>query len=186
MEELERHRGPLHDAADDLRNRVLNIREEYFFETYLAEQESRRSQLALLSTAYRFAKYWAIVERLYSSVVILRFQNEEHTRHVAEALRLVGRTMASDEHGPYLMRWREEQRAVAEAMQLDGTNNTMGFDTFVRNYEARFKPWFSSFLDDLAAPEAQYSDRLSELQHSLQKLVGLLQVGRPLSLEQLP
>ena len=45
-------------------------------------------------------RYWCIVENLYDNVALLRFEEDEVTRPVAGTLNEVGRTFATDDHGP--------------------------------------------------------------------------------------
>lgn len=122
--ELDRVREPLLGAALDLAHRLDNIRHEHFLDAYMTSGDTHRAQIARTSTLYRFAKYWCIVESLYDRVALLHFRQEEATRSVADTLREIGRTLASDKYdGGRLMVWREEQRAIAED---EGRQDSLG------------------------------------------------------------
>jgi hypothetical protein len=98
--QLDRYREPLLLAAIDIAHRINNLRNRCFFETYLTgSSDDARSVTAQLGTLYRFAKYWATVESLYSSVSIVRFENDANTEKVARCLGRIGRTYTDDSLG---------------------------------------------------------------------------------------
>lgn len=125
-EKLDRFREPLLSAADDLGSRINNIRHDHFL-LYLEVPE--RKQTALLGTLFRFAQFFGWTEILYGAGGALRFEQDESTKAVADALREVGRTLAVDRLDrtvpmdfttTTLMIWREEQRAIGELIRVDG------------------------------------------------------------------
>jgi hypothetical protein len=82
-EQLDRYRAPLLAAADDLGRRINNIRNDNFF-AYLAN-DSRR-ELALSSTLFRSAQYFAWVEIVYGFSDRLRLASDQATQAVAKAM----------------------------------------------------------------------------------------------------
>jgi hypothetical protein len=195
--ELDRVREPLLAASVDLAERLDNIRNEYFLDAYqlstddhgvepdghgvdadgqAVEADLHRGEIARLSTFYRFACYWCVVEGLYDNVALLKLQQDAATRPVADLLREIGRTFSSDSYdGARFMMWREEQRAVAELMRTDeGPRGCLGFATFVQRYDRDFSRWFAAFGQDLQAAAARTSERFAVLQHTLAQLAGQL------------
>jgi hypothetical protein len=181
--QLRRYRDPVLDAANDLGHRIDNIRHLGFL-AYLGHEYGRRD-IALASTLYRLARYFGTLEALYAGVNYLRFERDEETRAVAEALAAVGRAFASDGYdraddafaSSKFMIWREEQRAMGESVrQRDDTGDgvCVGFAEFTRRLNGEDRQWFARFAADLEEADAEGSERLATLQWRLAELVELL------------
>jgi hypothetical protein len=174
-EELDQYREPLLRAALDLASRIDNIRNKNYLEKYLSDDGGRRSQIARISTCYRFARFWCVVENLYSSVGLVHFEQDEQTREVASMLRRVGKVFATDDYGPSFMMWRDEQRAVAELTRgPSGGSDTIGFAKFFNRYASTFDEWFRAFEADLVPRTARKSPRFQALQRDLAALAEQL------------
>jgi hypothetical protein len=176
MAELDRYREPLLLAVVDVAHRINNIRNRCFLETYLSGDPAKpRPKTALLGTLYRFARYWAVVEQLYAQVNILRFENNAQTEEVAQCLKKVGQSFASDSFDAgALMFWREEQRAIAALMHYGNPPTVMGYAAFVEQYQERFSDWFASSSTDLTRKTVKDSERLRQLQQHYADLARLL------------
>lgn len=189
--ELDKVREPLLRAAEDLRQRIWNIRESNFF-YYLEKGDAYRRETALLGTLHRFARYWALQQVLYSRVNLLLFENEAETRHVGKLVGAISGIFADDRYPEHLhlIFWREEQRAVAELMVGsnwgDSVPEITEFASFSRRYKededrARrhdFARWLADFAAGLQSPEVRKSKRLKDLQEKLEELVVELENGR--------
>lgn len=183
--ELDRYREPLLLAANDLGDRIDNIRNKGFLH-YLRVADHRHDT-ALRSTLYRFGRFFAQLEALYSDLSFMRFQQAEDTRVVAALLADIGRTFATDRLDrvgssgrPRFMLWREEQRAIGELMcdRRDSKQVTcVGYSSFINNYDG-YSPWFSAFAEDLESGDAVKSGRLARLQSLLAQLVVQLDIDR--------
>lgn len=172
--ELRRYRALLLSAADDLGNRIDNIRNQGFL-VYL-DQIDRR-YLALNSTLFRLGQYFAWVE-IYRGY--LRFNPARDTGTVSTALDEITFAFASDVVGressldDQLMLWREEQLAIGHLMRQEGEVPTcVSFDTFVDDYTAKYSKWFKRFAEQLALAFSNGKDstRLAEIQQLLAKLI---------------
>ena len=182
-EKLDRYREPLLTAADGLGSRVNNIRNDGFL-SYLDVPERQRT--ALLGTLFRFAQLFGWTEILYGTFDRLRFERDTSTKAVADALRDIGRLLAvdrldrtdpADPTTTQLMIWREEQRAIGELMRVNSDPpRCLSFDSFARQYDERFSPWFATFAAQLAPASTPSSERLAELQRLLAGLVRELDV----------
>jgi hypothetical protein len=172
--ELRRYRTLLWSAADDLGNRINNIRNQNFL-VYLNQIDRRN--LALNSTLFRFGQYfgWTEIYRDY-----LRFNPARDTGTVSTALAKITIAFASDTIGreatldAQLMLWREEQLAIGHLMRQEGEMPTcVGFDTFIDDYEAKYAKWFKKFAEQLAAAFSHGKDsaRLAEIHHLLAELI---------------
>lgn len=186
-EKLDRYREPLLTAVDDLGSRINNIRNDGFL-FYLRVRGRERT--ALLGTLFRFAQFFGWTEILYGSFDRLRFENDKSTKAVADVLRSIGRTLAtdrldradpSDATTTQLMIWREEQRAIGEVMRAgDDPPRCMSFDSFVSEYDSRFATWFETFASQLDPASTPRRDRLAKLQRLLASLIRELDVDRVL------
>jgi hypothetical protein len=87
---------PLQDAADDLGHRINNIRSDEFL--VYVEKENRRQEIAVLGTAYRFARFFATLEMLYDRAEFLslkrRSAGESRRQPVLQTLDEIGGTFA--------------------------------------------------------------------------------------------
>jgi hypothetical protein len=184
--QLDPYRESLLVAVDDLGNRIDNIRHKGFL-AYL-KVVGPRQETALLSSLYRFARYFGRLELLYRDLNVMRFERDEDTKVVAGLLAEIGGTFASDRHGG-LMLWREEQRAIGEL--ICRRTEIAGYSTFVEDYETHYRRWLGTFAEELALPRAAETPRLRILQDLLAKLaiqldepaflVGRDESGRPAS-----
>jgi hypothetical protein len=169
--ELARYRKPLLEAAYDLGARIDNIRNRGF-DTYIRSGDRR--DIAVLSTLYRFARYFGTLEILRSQLTFLDFEDAEETRSTAEQIVKVAEALSSDSCDE-LMLWREEQRAIGEETLRrgpDGTLTCVGFATFVNEFEQRAGPWFQRFRAELQEGGlASNSKRLGAVQTSLSGLI---------------
>jgi len=177
--ELDRYREPLVAAANELGDRIDNIRHRGF-PVYLRTEGPRR-ETALRGTLFRFAQYFGWIEILHTSLNYLRFEHDEDTKVVADLLSHIGRTFATDKldwtngyESSRLMIWREEQRAIGELMRdvRDGTTpGCVSFASFVDQFEIRYSKWFRTFAADLVSVDVKNSERFARLQKLLAKLV---------------
>lgn len=193
--ELDKLREPLLRAADDLRQRIWNIREDNFL-IYLHGADAHRRELALLGTMHRFARYWSLQQLLYSRVNLLLFETDQDTKNVGKLVGSIASSFATDRYadGLYLIFWREEQRAVAELMiniqAHDSVPEITEFASFTRRYkqdeerefQTDFARWLATFSEDLKSEKVLKSERLKELEGKLTDLVQELEKGRTDSL----
>ncbi|BCW74737.1 hypothetical protein [Arthrobacter sp. NicSoilB11] len=188
--ELDNLREPLLLAARDLQSRIYNIRKNNFY-FYIISKDDHRRDVALLGTLYRFARYWAVQELLYSRTNLLRFESDPDTSEVADLVGRLARTFASDSSsGLDLIFWREEQRAVAELMVNFSSDHPMttftGFASFSRRYHEDLRReapedlalWLERFAQDLRMPTIAENQRLKELDANLGALVETLEKGK--------
>ena len=94
--DVERHRIPLVDAANELGARIDNFRTNNFL-AYLQRDHPRR-QAAIMSTLYRLARYFGTLEALYGHISYLKLEGDEDTREVAALLADIGDTFATDSY----------------------------------------------------------------------------------------
>jgi hypothetical protein len=135
-----------------------------------------RREIALMSTLYRFARYFGTLEILRSHLTFLEFQTAEETKSVADQIVQIGGALSSDGYEG-LMLWREEQRAIGEETlrREDGSLHCVGFAAFVEEFEQRTGPWFRRFEQELRQDRlAVESKRLRVVQAHLQQLVRQL------------
>jgi hypothetical protein len=172
--ELSRHRKPLLEAAQGLGARIDNIQHNEF-DAYF--QSADRRDIAIKSTLYRFARYFATLEILRSQMTFLEFEDAAETKTVAERIVAVENALTSDSYRKFML-WREEQRAIGEATLArdeDGAVHCIGFATFVAEFDRRASTWLSRFQAELEERDAaRGSKRLASVQKHLQKLVRQL------------
>jgi hypothetical protein len=186
---LELFRVPLRHAADDLGHRINNIRSDEFL--VYVEKENRRQEIAVLGTAYRFARSFATLEMLYDRAEFLslerRSAGESRRQPVLQTLDEIGGTFASDEYdladardcrSARFMIWREEQRAMSELARDRDRDALVGFATFAARATGPDAVWIDNFTADLKAGCARQSQRLELIQSLLARLVRLLDQDR--------
>jgi hypothetical protein len=170
-------REPLLIAARELHRRIENIRKTFLLYAR-NDSDPRRQKVANLGTAFRMARYWAVVEDLYGTTDLRAIEGDTHTRKVAGTINDIERAFASDSRygGTAMMIWRDEQRAVGELMGIaaresGSAGRYLNFATFVDEYDTRFAPWLDRFLGDLTAPGSEQHPRLAEIERLLRVLV---------------
>jgi len=179
--ELDRYREPLLFAANELGQRIDNIRNKEFL--FYFDNPDRREH-ALLGTLFRFGQYFARLELLYTNLSLMHFENDEATRAVAGAIGKIGRAFATDTLGPRFMVWREEQRGIGETMCEEHESkpaSCIGYASFVNQYDKGYSKWFTTIARDLEALARDFrvyavddSERLRQLQNLLAELVTQL------------
>jgi hypothetical protein len=179
---LELFRVPLQYAAEDLGHRIDNIQRGEFLE-YVTVL-NRRTETAVLSTAYRFARFFATLEMLYDRAEFLRLEGRlAGDTSVLGTLAEIGKTFASDDYdcadeedfrSSRFMIWREEQRAMGEVTRDRDRDVVVGFATFAARATGADAKWFTNFVADLKSGAAEASERLALIQSLLAQLVRAL------------
>jgi hypothetical protein len=183
---VRRYREPLVFAADQLLNRIENIRDNRFIEKY---GQSRRDYV-VTSTTYAIAELLGWMEILRLNQQYLDLGEQQATRRMNECLAGVGRTLSTDSIlGPSgqpagFMIWRQEQRAIGELM-IDRSAEPaqcIGYATFTERLEdPRFAGWLERVLSASSAAIDEPVDvlpRLSRLAEAITALIDNLDPDR--------
>lgn len=175
-EVLGRYREPLAAAAFDLQSRLYNILRLDFFGKFGGAHA--RAEEALNTTLFRLAQYFGWTEILRRDIQFLSFPEAEETRRVAHLQWGIAKCFLSDDYGPALMIWADEQRAIGERMiaEADGKVLCMGYASFREQCDALFGPLCDRLRKEFPDPSAQA--RLRDAQHLLCELVETLDERR--------
>ena len=97
---------------------------------------------------------------------------------MAELQEVIAQCFRSNEYGPELMIWGDEQRAIGELMIVEehGKVLSMGYAAFRQRCDDTFAPWRIRMRDELFAESTQ--PRLRDIQNSLCELVETLDSRR--------
>ena len=181
---LTRYRRALVFSATELSDRLDNILERGFLETYVMNDSPQRDE-AILTTLYRISQYFGWTE------IMRRYLRTPDAASTAEVTRLnelqgaIGRTFATDSYGDGdgFMIWRETQRAIGELMIREeaGVVDTIGVADFLTDFE-KFRPWLYRVEHALrrGIPVSGWPEqgrRLKDLERSLDDLAGGLGDG---------
>ncbi|MDQ3849341.1 MAG: hypothetical protein M3296_01820 [Actinomycetota bacterium] len=171
-EVLTRYREPLAAAAFDLQSRLYNILELDFFGKFGGAHP--RAEEALRTTLFRLAQYFGWTEILRRDIQFLSFPEADETRHVAELQAEIAKRFLTDQYGPALMIWSDEQRAIGERMIVEehGKVLCMGYARFRDACDDTFAPWCERLRSEVTEESAR--DRVREVQHLLCDLVETL------------
>jgi hypothetical protein len=174
-EVLTRYREPLAAAAFDLQSRFYNILRLDFLAKFGA---GKRAEDAMRTTLFRLAQYFGWTELLRRDIQFLSFPEDDDTRRVAQLQSEIARCFLRDDHGPALMIWGDEQRALGELMIVEqhGKVLCMGYASFRERCDDTFAPWLARLRNELAEESAQV--RLRGAQHLLCELVETLDARR--------
>jgi len=177
-EVIDQHRRPLLASAVELNRRLGNIRANHFL-SYL-QHPGHRADVALLSTLYRFAAFLGWREILARKLTYLDYEDSSRTKQALERLERVSAKLATssldraDGHGPTLMLWKDEQRAVGGLMCRADGDGVLGFESFFEQYDSTFAPWLQPFAEDLRRPDVEGSARLEAVSMALADLIEAL------------
>jgi hypothetical protein len=162
--------APLRDAAADLGARIDNLRGGGLLS--YTEAGNPRSGIVMLGTAYRFARFFAMLEMVYDRPAVLSLEGvSESMEPIVDILGDIGRTFASDRYGERLMIWREEQRAMAQLVRKQDGDGMIGFATFTAIATGGGARWFSNLITDLESDVVVTSERLALIQSLLARLL---------------
>jgi hypothetical protein len=180
---LKRYREPLLEDAYYLGDRIHNIQGRNLL-SYLDHGEGGKDDIVILSTLFRFARFFGMREIIYAEVNHLKFERDEVTQQVETLLSDIRREFATDgidrTNGfatSRFMLWVEEQQAIGELSgQRDSNGNPrcIGFATFTENFQERHARWFAQFAADLKSGNAEASERLTNVKCQLASLVRVL------------
>jgi hypothetical protein len=175
-EVLTRYREPLAAAAFDLQSRLHNILRLDFFGKFGGDHE--RCELAESTTLFRLAQYFGWTEILRRDIQFLSFPEADDTRRVARLQSEIRRRLLTDQYGPAMMIWSDEQRALGEQMIVEERDRVqcMGYARFCDEYATRFAPWCERLRGELQSEAGR--ERLRDLQHVLCELVETLDAQR--------
>jgi hypothetical protein len=175
-EVLKRYREPLAAAAFDLQSRLYNILELGFFANF--GEPHPRSDEALRTTLFRMAQYFGWTEILRRDIQFLSFPEADDTRRVAHLQSEIAKRFLTDDYGPELMIWSDEQRAIGERMIVEehGKVLCMGYARFREECDGDFAPWCARLHDEVTHGAA--ADRLRAVQNLLCDLVETLDENR--------
>jgi hypothetical protein len=166
---LDRHRGPLLDAAWQLGDRLDSI---------AIGASSRICPRAAVASKIRSSRRCSASITTSAGASSSAPKNEEDTRSAAGFLNDVAEVLASDLlDGKRAMLWNDEQRGIGELIteRPPGASSIVrGHAAFHRDYDETFAPWMDRFARDLLSPAALKSDRLRLLQWALYGLVRQL------------
>ncbi|MGD9705705.1 MAG: hypothetical protein AB7Q42_07930 [Acidimicrobiia bacterium] len=152
---VRRYREPIIFAADQLVNRVENVRAKGFLEKYGVD----RREYVVNSTVYAVAELLGWMELLRQDQQFLDLGEEGATRRMNECLAAIGRSLSTDtiidaDGRPALvMIWRQEQRAIGEVMIERATGQgarCLGYASFNQRLgDPLFAQWFDRLVDDV-------------------------------------
>jgi hypothetical protein len=173
---LKRYREPLAAAAFDLQSRLYNVIRLDFFNIH--GDGSGRAEEAWNTTLFRLAQYFGWTEIMRRDIQFLSFPEDEETRRVAQLQSEISKRFLTNEYGPALMIWGDEQRAIGELMIVEeyGKVLCMGYAKFQAHCDDEFATWHQRLRAELGAEPAQ--TRIREVQHLLCELVETLDSRR--------
>jgi hypothetical protein len=139
---------------------------------------TREPRRALRTTLFRLAQYFGWTELLRRDITFLSFPEDEDTRKVADLQSEIATRFLTDDYGPALMTWADEQRAIGERMIVEehGKVLCMGYARFREECDGAFAPWYERLRDELVHDAAR--ERLRAVQHLLCDLVETLDARR--------
>jgi hypothetical protein len=174
-EVLARYREPLAAAAFDLQSRLYNILRLDFFSKF---GNGERGEEALRTTLFRLAQYFGWTEILRRDIQFLSFPEDDETRRVADLQSEIAKRFLSDDYGPTLMIWGDEQRALGELMIVEehGKVLCMGYASFRDRCDDTFAAWRERLRNEVTQKLARA--RLRDAQHLLCELVETLDTRR--------
>jgi hypothetical protein len=169
---LSRYREPLAAAAFDLQSRLYNILRLDFFAKH--GEATDRGEEASRTTLFRLTQYLGWTEILRRDIQFLSFPEAEDTRRVAQLQREISKCLLTDDFGPEMMIWSDQQRALGEEMIVEEHSKVMcmGYARFSESCDGVFAVWLDRLRNEVQAPAA--APRLLRLQHLLCQLVEIL------------
>ncbi len=188
----ERYRVSLLQAAYELQARLYNIIRFHFLTTFVTHGSEAEAEYATHHTVYLIGQYlcWVEIKRREA----LSIGNQRRQRNINAAMWKISEAMNSGSiTDPVLRVFRGNQRAIGEIMTTTISTQSpagrtgprwdcIGYPAFVKVFEddQETARWFATLVSDmdaLAADPDKHLARLTELQHALVELVGLLDLA---------
>lgn len=177
---MNRYRGPLLHAANDLQSRIYNLVENYAIDIYFINQSGDDSerQYFIKNTAFLIAQYFSWTEIIRREIQFIEFSNIENTRSLA----ILQAKLCSIWQGGSrneLSIWAGEQRAIGELMieEIDGKYQCIGYSSFLKKLDENRKCLLHELevrVKKQLESKEKRSHRLMSVQSVLIDIIGFL------------
>ncbi|MFQ1879558.1 hypothetical protein ACK36J_19265 [Aeromonas veronii] len=132
---MDRYRGPLLHAANDLQSRIYNLTSNYAIDIYFVNNHGDGSErdYFIKNTSFLIAQYFAWTEIIRREIQFIEFDNIDSTKGLA----ILQAKICSNWQGGSrnnLSIWAGEQRAIGELMieNINGRYQCIGYSTFLK------------------------------------------------------
>ena len=176
---MDRYRGPLLHAANDLQSRIYNLVEHSTIDIYFINQsgDGSEKQYFIKNTAFLIAQYFAWTEIIRREIQFIEFNDFESTRRLAV---LQAKLCSVWQGGSRkLSIWAGEQRGIGELMieKIDGKYQCIGYSSFLNifgeNNKGLLHELETRVRKQLESKEKR-SHRLISVQNVLIDIIGFL------------
>ncbi|WP_045451771.1 hypothetical protein [Vibrio campbellii] len=177
---MDRYRGPLLHAANDLQSRIYNLVEHSAIDIYFINQsgDGSEKQYFIKNTAFLIAQYFAWTEIIRREIQFIEFNDVESTRRLAVLQAKLCSVWQGGSRN-YLSIWAGEQRGIGELMieKIDGKYQCIGYSSFLNilgeNNKGLLHELETRVRKQLESKEKR-SHRLISVQNVLIDIIGFL------------
>lgn len=181
LREISKYSEPLTRSAYDLQSRFFNILRQNLVEVYLRNGSDREKTYVKENTTFLMAQYMCWTEIVRREVSLTDLSDNEKTRNLIKVQDDIYGIWGSDRYPPLLRVFAGEQRAIGEALMLEGPRGPecMGYNKFLNSFGAGANPLIDALRDDVEKLETNSknaTDRMTKIQNAL---IDLLLVVDP-------
>jgi hypothetical protein len=177
--EISKLSEPLARAAYDLQSRIYNILKQNLIDVYLANGNDRERSYVINNTAFLTGQYLCWTELVRREIQFIDLGESNKTRELLRLQDTISRLWGTDRQPPVFRIFAGEQRAIGEALIQTGAQGAecIGYGAFLKTFIKGIDPLIDGLRTDVISLDKrldQATERLTNLQHALIDLLGML------------
>jgi hypothetical protein len=177
--EISIFREPLARSAYDLQSRLYNILKQNLIQVFLVGGNDRERSYVTNNTAFLIGQYLCWTELVRRKLQFIDLGESSKTKELLDLQDNIYGLWGTDAQPPLLRIFAGEQRAIGEALiSTNGeTSECMGYGAFLTTFTEGKNPLIDAIKADILSLETvsgQANERLTNLQHALIDLLGML------------
>lgn len=177
--EVSKYSEPLARAAYDLQSRIFNILKQNFVQVYLIDGTDREKSYVVENTTFVISQFLCWTEQIRRDIQFIDLGENTKSLQLFRLQDTIYFLWGTDLYPPLFRFFAGEQRAIGEALIQIGPagSECIGYGKFLQSFPAGANALIDQVRCDVSAlatdlPRAR--DRLTQLQHALVDLLGLL------------
>jgi hypothetical protein len=181
--EISKFSEPLARAAYDLQSRLYNILKQNLIDIYLVKGNDRERSYVIDNTVFLAGQYLCWTELARREIQFIDLGESNKTSELLHLQDTISSLWGTSRQLPVFRIFAGEQRAIGEALIQNGAQGPecMGYGAFLKTFSKGDDPLIEALRKDVISLDKQLdqaTERLTNLQHALIDLLGMLDPDR--------